>query len=132
MSVEKPKRILCPVDFSRYSAAALKTAGNLAKSAGASVTVLHAQAMDAPVYFTAAQEQALKAQLRKSRRAGEKQLDEFAREHLPEGIDRAIVVVEDDPDDRALFLEAVQELGLTSRGAGADMEQDGVRKLLAV
>jgi nucleotide-binding universal stress UspA family protein len=97
MSVEKPKRILCPVDFSNYSAAALVTAGNLAKSAGASLTVLHAQAMDAPVYFTAAQEKALKGQLRKSRQAGEKQLAEFAGEHVPKDVDRTIVVVEDDP-----------------------------------
>ena len=97
MSVEKPKNILCPVDFSRFSAAALRTAGNLAKSAGANVTVLHAQAMDAPVYFTSAQEHALKAQLRKSRQAAEKQLARFAEEQLPEEVDRSIVVVEDDP-----------------------------------
>jgi nucleotide-binding universal stress UspA family protein len=97
MSLNEPHKILCPVDFSRYSAAALKTAGNLAKSLGADLTVLHAQAMDAPAYFTAAQEQALKTQLRKSRRAAEKQLAGLADEHLPDGVHRSLVVVEDDP-----------------------------------
>ena len=104
MSLEEPKRILCPVDFSRYSAAVLKAAGNLAKALAAEVVVLHAQAMDAPAYFTAAQEQALKTQLRQSRRAAEKQLAALAQEHLPESVARSFVVVEDDPA-RAILRE---------------------------
>jgi nucleotide-binding universal stress UspA family protein len=104
MSHANPQRILCPVDFSRYSAAVLKTAGNLAKSLGADLTVLHAQAMDAPAYFTTAQEQALKAQLRRSRRVAEKQLVALADEHLPEGVRRSLVVVENDPA-RAILRE---------------------------
>lgn len=102
MFFAEPQRILCPVDFSRYSAAALKTAGNLAKSLNAEVIVLHAQAMDAPVYFTVAQEKALKTQLRKSRRAAEKQLAQLTDEHLPTGIRRSLVVVEDDPTQAIL------------------------------
>lgn len=104
MSISEPRKILCPVDFSKYSSAALRTAGNLAKSFGANVTVLHAQAMDAPVYFTSAQEKGLKAQLRESRRAAEKQLVAFAQELLPEAVARKFVVVEDDPA-RAILRE---------------------------
>ncbi len=104
MSLEKPQHILCPVDFSRYSMAALRTAGNLAQSFGASVTVLHAQAMDAPVYFTSSQENRLKNQLRQSRRAAEKHLAAFAQEQLPGTVTRNLVVVEDDPA-RAILRE---------------------------
>jgi len=48
------KRVLCPVDFSDPSAAALRMAGGVAKAFGAEITVLHTQFLEAPVYFTAA------------------------------------------------------------------------------
>jgi nucleotide-binding universal stress UspA family protein len=97
MAKFSPQRILCPVDFSGPSAAALRVAGTWASLFGAEVEVLHAQRLEAPVYFTAAQTQALKAQLRKSLRAGRHLLDKFAAEHLPEGVTRRLSVVEEEP-----------------------------------
>jgi nucleotide-binding universal stress UspA family protein len=97
MFLDEPRRILCPVDFSDYSAAALRTAGNLAVSLGAEVMVLHAQPMDAPVYFTPSQARALKAQLRQSRKAAERHMAGFADEYLPPHVPRSLRVVEDDP-----------------------------------
>lgn len=51
----KLDRILCPVDFSEPSAAALRMAGILAKTVGSELTVLHAQTWEFPPYFTVAQ-----------------------------------------------------------------------------
>ena len=69
MAAFQPKHILCPIDFSEHSAAALRVAGGVAKAFGAEVHILHAQRLEAPVYFTVAQTQALQAQLRRSARA---------------------------------------------------------------
>ncbi len=109
MFLDEPRRILCPVDFSDYSAAALRTSGNLAESLGAEVIALHAQPVDAPVYFTPSQTQALKAQLRQSRKAAERRLAGFADAYLPPRVLRSLRVVEDDPV-RAI-LRATKELG---------------------
>jgi len=92
----QPKRILCPVDFSPHSAAALRVAGRLAKAFAAEVLVLHAYRLEVPVYFTAAQIQALKAQLRRSAKAGRTFLRDFAAEHLPENIQRSVLLVDGD------------------------------------
>ncbi len=91
------KRVLCPVDFSRHSAAALRMAGGLAKTFGAELTVLHAQHLEAPVYFTVAQVRALRGELRRSIRAARAQVAEFVRKHLPQNLPHSIEVVEDDP-----------------------------------
>lgn len=93
----EPRRILCPVDFSPQSGAALRVAGGLARAFGAELTVLHASQLEVPLYFTVAQVSALKAQLRKSLRAGRKLLEDFADRHLPQDVARKITVVEEDP-----------------------------------
>ena len=97
MFLNESRRILCPVDFSNYSAAALRTAGNLAEALRAEVIVLHAQPAEAPVYFTPSQARALKAQLRQSRKAAERHLTEFADRYMPLRVPRLMRVVEDDP-----------------------------------
>jgi nucleotide-binding universal stress UspA family protein len=97
MATFQPKRILCPIDFSEHSAAALRVAGGVAKAFGAEVNVLHAQRLEAPVYFTVAQTQALKAQLRRSARLGRAYVADFADENLPEGVARTVLLMEDDP-----------------------------------
>jgi nucleotide-binding universal stress UspA family protein len=99
-----PQRILCPIDFSETSAAALRIAGSLARIFGAEVRVLHAQRLDAPVYFTSAQLQALKTQLRRSLRSAREFVEDFARRHLPEGLPWSVRVVEQDP------LEAILDM----------------------
>lgn len=97
MSPFQPKQVLCPTDFSDHSAAALHVAGGVAKAFGAKVLVLHAQRLEAPVYFTAAQTQALKTQLRRSWRAAWAFVNDFARKHLPEGVQHSVILVEEDP-----------------------------------
>ena len=92
-----PKRILCPVDFSPQSAAALKVAGRVAMAFGAEVLALHAHRLEAPVYFTRAQTQTLKAQLRRSAKSGREYLREFAGEHLPEKVTHSVSLADRDP-----------------------------------
>ena len=109
MSNFAPKHILCPVDFSEQSAAALRVAGVIAKAFGSEVVVLHVQRLEAPVYFTVAQTQALQGQLRRSIRAAKKHASEFAHKHLPERVAHRVMVMEDDPV--AAILKTQHEIG---------------------
>ncbi|MGA9055068.1 MAG: universal stress protein [Terriglobia bacterium] len=109
MSNFAPKHILCPVDFSDQSAAALRVAGVIAQSFGSEVAVLHVQRLEAPVYFTVAQTQALQGQLRRSVRAARKLVSEFVHKHLPETVGHRVMVMEDDPV--AAILKTQQEIG---------------------
>jgi nucleotide-binding universal stress UspA family protein len=97
MSPFHPKQVLCPIDFSEHSAAALRVAGGVARAFGAKVIVLHAQRLEAPAYFTAAQAKALRAQLRRSARAARKFVRDFAAPRLPEGVEYSVLLLEDDP-----------------------------------
>jgi len=112
----KLKRVLCPVDFSEPSGAALRLAGGVAKMFGAEITVLHAQHLEAPVYFTAAQMQALKAQLRRSTRAARTHVADFVAKHLPADLPRSIEVVEDDPVAAILRTSENSKAGLIVMG----------------
>ncbi|MGA3166899.1 MAG: universal stress protein [Terriglobia bacterium] len=93
----EPKRILCPVDFSEQSAAALRVAGGMAKAVGAELIILHVQHVEAPVYFTAAQAQTLKAQFRRNVRAAKHHANEFCNEYLSEPVKHSVMVLEGDP-----------------------------------
>ncbi len=97
MAEFQPKRILCPVDFSPQSAAALKVAGRVAMAFGAEVLALHAHRLESPVYFTSAQTQALKTQLRRSAKSGREYLRDFADEHLPEKVPHSVLLADRDP-----------------------------------
>lgn len=97
MAESQTKRILCPVDFSPQSAAALRVAGRLATAFAAELLVLHARRVEVPVYFTAAQIRALRAQLRRSTRAGNGLLRNFAEKHLPVSVHRSVSLVDHDP-----------------------------------
>jgi nucleotide-binding universal stress UspA family protein len=97
MPTFEPKCILCPIDFSQHSAAALRAASGLAKAFGSEVVVLHAQRLEAPVYFTVAQAQALKAQLRRSANAARKYVSRFGDDNLVEGTQHSVMLGEDDP-----------------------------------
>lgn len=108
MATFQPKHILCPIDFSEHSAAALRVAGGVAKAFGAEVNVLHAQRLEAPVYFTLAQTRALKAQLRRCARTARAFVSDFAAKHVPEAVPRKVLLVEDDPV--LAVLRALKEL----------------------
>lgn len=69
----------------------------MAKVFGSEVVALHVQRLEAPVYFTVAQTQALRGQLRRSVHAAKKHTSEFAQKHLPEGVEHRVLVTEDDP-----------------------------------
>jgi nucleotide-binding universal stress UspA family protein len=105
----EPKRILCPVDFSEHSAGALHVAGGMAKAFGSEVVVLHVQRLEAPVYFTVAQTQALRSQLRRSVRAANNHLSEFANKHLPELVGHSVMLMEGDPV--SAILKTQQDIG---------------------
>jgi len=97
MSTFQPRHVLCPTDFSEHSAAALRAAGGVAKAFGARVIVLHAQRIEAPTYFTAAQTKALRAQLRRSARAAWGFVNDFATKYLPADVEHSVLLMEDDP-----------------------------------
>jgi nucleotide-binding universal stress UspA family protein len=71
--------------------------------------VLHVQRLEVPVYFTVAQAEALKAQLRRSARAAQKHAREFADGYLGGGTKFTTRVVEDDPASG--ILKAQREVG---------------------
>ena len=92
-----PGRILVPVDFGEASASALRTALVIARATRASVTVLHAEALEAPPYFTHDQVTALEHQRAAARTAAERYLARWVRERVtPAGgaADAAVRIVD--------------------------------------
>jgi nucleotide-binding universal stress UspA family protein len=75
------KTILVAVDFSEASARALTLGGGLAQALGASLRVLHAEALDAPPYFTQAQMEALEGEAHANRARARVYLREYGRQH---------------------------------------------------
>lgn len=63
-----PRRILVAVDFGDASSRALRVAGDLARAFGARVTAVHAEAFEAPPYFTREQLRVIEQQRRAARR----------------------------------------------------------------
>jgi nucleotide-binding universal stress UspA family protein len=76
------KRILVPVDFGDASAAAVQVAGALARGCGGQLTLLHAEALEAPLYFTSEQVVALAAERKQRQTQAQKYLDTFGRRQL--------------------------------------------------
>ena len=110
------KRILCPVDFSGHSTQALQFAGKLAKASGAELIVLHAQHYEFPIYFTAAQTEELKAQLRKNERAARSYLDNYVNDHLAPSVRRSIVLKEGEPVGEILAAQEEHQVELVVMG----------------
>ena len=75
------RKILVPVDFGAASAAAVALAGRLADGCGASLTLLHAEAADAPVYFTREQVDTLSSQRRQHQEQARRFLATFGHRH---------------------------------------------------
>ncbi len=112
----KLERILCAVDFSKPSAAALQGSGGLAKAFNAELIVLHAQRIEAPDYFTVAQIKTLNTQLRQSLRAARQYLDRFAARSLPGGVEHTTLIAEGDPVEVILRTLKESKAGLLSMG----------------
>jgi nucleotide-binding universal stress UspA family protein len=77
------KHILVPVDFGEASAAAVSLAGNIAQACGSELTLLHAEAIEAPVYFTSEQIEALAVERRQRQAQAQRYLETFGRTHTP-------------------------------------------------
>ncbi len=75
------RRLLVPVDFDGSSEAAMRVAAAVGRTSGAALTVLHAEVLDAPPYFTAAQVAMLERERRAARLMAEAHLRSFARRH---------------------------------------------------
>jgi nucleotide-binding universal stress UspA family protein len=90
-------QILCPVDFSEVSAAALRYAGEFARSWEAQITVVYAEPFSPPPYFTHAQIADLEQSFRESRAQAETVLRSFVAKALGEGVEAALRIVDAPP-----------------------------------
>ena len=100
----------------QHSTQALRFAGRLAEAFGAELIVLHAQQFEFPIYFTAAQTEDLKAQLRKEERAARSYLDEYVNQHLASSVKRSAVLKEGDPVAEILAALKDYQAGLVVMG----------------
>jgi nucleotide-binding universal stress UspA family protein len=89
-----PRSIIAAVDFGEASSRAIAIAGEIAARCGASLTLLHAESLEAPAYFTAEQIDALARQRHALRAQAEQFLRAFGRRYTSTGFDVRI-------DDRA-------------------------------
>jgi len=84
-------RILVAVDFSEASASAVALAGALAEAFGVPVlSVLHAETLEMPPYFTSSQIEALEAERRDARHAAAEYVQAFAALHTPVPVEAVI------------------------------------------
>ena len=73
-----PHRILAPTDFGQASSHAIRLAGRLARTFDSSLTVLHADSLEAPPYFTTEQVRVVERQRRRARSDAVRHLSRFA------------------------------------------------------
>jgi nucleotide-binding universal stress UspA family protein len=78
-----PRSIVAAVDFGDASARAVTAAGEIAHRCGAALTLLHAESVEAPAYFTADQVDALERQRQALHAQAEQFLARFGRRHTP-------------------------------------------------
>jgi len=76
-----PRRIVTAVDFGGASAQAVGVAAALAEAGGATLTLLHAETLEAPPYFTSEQIEAIEHQRRAARAEAQRYLTRFGRRH---------------------------------------------------
>jgi nucleotide-binding universal stress UspA family protein len=91
MSTEPARSILVPVDFGEASARAIDVGGRIARHWPARLRLLHAEALDAPVYFTHEQVEALAAQRRQLQAQADTFLATFGRRHTSSAFTTAIL-----------------------------------------
>jgi nucleotide-binding universal stress UspA family protein len=100
MTNQANRTILSAVDFGQASARAVEAAGALAGQWPADLVVLHAEALEAPVYFTHEQVEALAAQRRELHGQAVAFLERFGRRHTTQPF--TPVVVPKPPTDAIL------------------------------
>jgi nucleotide-binding universal stress UspA family protein len=102
------RTILVPVDFGEASARAVEAAGALARRWPARLRLLHAEAVEAPAYFTHEQVDALAAQLRQLQAQAERFLTRFGRQQT--SADFTVLVESRTPTDAILDHAASADL----------------------
>ena len=101
--VYPPRQLLVAVDFGEASARALRVAAVLAARYVADVDALHAEALEAPPYFTHDQVTALERQRAAARTAAERYLRDFGRK---QGVDLRGALVAGGPPHAAVLAAA--------------------------
>lgn len=86
-----PARLVVAVDFGEPSLAAVRMAAALARRFGAAIVAVHAEALEAPPYFTSDQIGALEAQRAASRDQAEVQLRHVAEREAGMPVDARVV-----------------------------------------
>lgn len=76
------KTILAAIDFGEASTRAVALAGELAQALGANLRVLHAEALDAPPYFTRAQLDVIEGEAHANRARAVDYVRSFAKGHV--------------------------------------------------
>jgi len=104
-----PATILVPVDFGEASGRAAAIAGLMARRLGASVRLLHAEALEAPAYFTRDQMASLERQRRAARSQAEAYAADFGRAH---GLDAPAVLVQEGAPAPTILTAAAEGLDL--------------------
>jgi nucleotide-binding universal stress UspA family protein len=102
------RMIVAAVDFSDASARALAVAGSLAEACQARLTLLHAESIEAPVYFTTEQLGDLVRQRRASRAAVEDSVARFGRVYTAAPF--SVAVHDDTPIEAIVHASAAADL----------------------
>jgi len=76
-----PRSVLTAIDFGDASGRATALGGFVARSCGATLRLLHAESIEAPLYFTSEQLDALEGQRRATRTQAEQFASRFGRQH---------------------------------------------------
>lgn len=98
-----PTRVLTAVDFGDPSIAALTLAGRFTAAVGGTLTVIYAETVDVPPYFTHDQLETIEREVRAARQGAEDAVREFVHVHTPV---QASVVVSLQPETEAILAAA--------------------------
>jgi nucleotide-binding universal stress UspA family protein len=101
-------RVLAAVDFSDASARAVAVAGFITQACQGTLTLLHAESIDAPLYFTNEQLDHLERERRASRAAAEAAVARFGQEHTATPC--SVVVVDQTPGEAIVHASATADL----------------------
>lgn len=104
------RTILCPIDFSKHSAAAIRYARSVAACARARVVVFHAHRFEPPAYFTQAQMEELARQWAAAIEPARDAVQTFVEEQAGQGTWDYEVVIREAPPAEGI-LEVAAETG---------------------
>ncbi|HYM62837.1 MAG TPA: universal stress protein [Thermoanaerobaculia bacterium] len=106
METLRPKHILVPTDFSDTATVALEHAASLATHFGSHLSVLYADTFLPPIDAAAVPAFPYASEIDERVRAAEARLAEYAKKHLPSGLDCDVRVAVDSPVEAILAYTA--------------------------